>query len=44
MATIVQRVLNSGQKDDGGFGITDDEKEQLIQAMEDLQIKPNDDK
>ena len=26
------------------IGITDDEKEQLIQAMEDLQIKPNDDK
>tara|TARA_B100001063_G_C16745780_1_gene547406 strand:- start:265 stop:615 length:351 start_codon:yes stop_codon:yes gene_type:complete len=44
MATIVQRVLNSGQKDDGSFGITDDEKEQLLEAMEELQIKPNDNK
>tara|TARA_R110001599_G_scaffold157448_1_gene343604 strand:- start:22 stop:369 length:348 start_codon:yes stop_codon:yes gene_type:complete len=43
MATIVQRALNSGQKEDGGFGISDDEKEQLLEAMEELQIKTNND-
>ena len=41
MATIVQRALNTGQKDDGSFGISDDEKEQLLEAMEELQIKNN---
>tara|TARA_R110002153_G_scaffold126589_1_gene273962 strand:- start:226 stop:573 length:348 start_codon:yes stop_codon:yes gene_type:complete len=43
MATIVQRALNSGQKEDGGFGISDDEKDQLLEAMEELQIKTNND-
>ena len=39
MATIVQRALNTGQKDDGSFGISDEEKQQLLEAMEDLQGK-----
>jgi len=41
MATIIQRVLNSGQKDDGEYGISEGEKEQLLKAMEELQFKPN---
>jgi hypothetical protein len=41
MATIIQRVLNSGQQDDGSFGISDEEKDQLLKTMEDLQIKPH---
>lgn len=43
MATIVQRVLQNGQKDDGSFGISEDEKEQLLQVMNDLQIDPKTD-
>ena len=39
MATIVQRALTTGQKDDGSFGISDEEKQQLLEAMEDLQGK-----
>ena len=39
IATIVQRALNTGQKDDGSFGISDEEKQQLLEAMEDLQGK-----
>jgi hypothetical protein len=39
MATIVQRALNTGQKDDGSFGISDEEKQQLLEVMEDLQGK-----
>jgi hypothetical protein len=39
MATIVQRVLNTGQKDDGSFSISEEEKQQLLETMEDLQGK-----
>lgn len=39
MATIVQRALQAGQNDDGSFGISDEEKAQLLEAMEDLQDK-----
>ena len=42
MATIVQRALQSGQNEDGSFGISDEEKAQLLEAMEDLQIKKDD--
>jgi hypothetical protein len=42
MATIVQRALQSGQNEDGSFGISDEEKSQLLEAMEDLQIKKDD--
>ena len=30
MATIIQRALNSSSSDDGGFGISDEEKVQLL--------------
>lgn len=30
MATIIQRALNSSSSDDGGFGISDEEKAQLL--------------
>ena len=39
MATIVQRALNTGQKDDGSFSISEEEKQQLLETMEDLQGK-----
>jgi|TARA_R110000824_G_scaffold393878_2_gene593307 hypothetical protein len=38
MATIVQRALQN-INDDGGFGISDEEKDQLLAEMEKLQIK-----
>ena len=38
MATIIQRAVNS-ENEDGGFGITDDEKDQLMAEMEKLQVK-----
>ena len=41
MATIVQRVLQSGQKEDGSFGISEEEKSQLLEAIDELQINPN---
>ena len=37
MATIVQRALQT-QTADGDFSISDDEKEQLLEAMRDLNI------
>jgi len=39
MATIVQRALQT-QTADGDFTISDDEKEQLLEAMKDLNINP----
>lgn len=38
MATLVQRVLNSSSED-GGLGISDEEKAQLLEEMEKLQNK-----
>jgi len=38
MATLVQRALNS-TTEDGGLGISDDEKTQLLEEMEKLQTK-----
>tara|TARA_B100000780_G_scaffold209909_1_gene149943 strand:+ start:1132 stop:1467 length:336 start_codon:yes stop_codon:yes gene_type:complete len=38
MATIIQRAVNT-VTDDGGLGITDEEKEALLVEMEKLQIK-----
>ena len=38
MATIIQRAVNTAT-DDGGFGITDEEKDALMAEMEKLQIK-----
>ena len=38
MATLVQRALNSSNED-GGLGISDEEKTQLLEEMEKLQTK-----
>ena len=38
MATLVQRALNSSNED-GGLGISDEEKAQLLEEMEKLQNK-----
>jgi hypothetical protein len=38
MATIIQRAVNS-ESEDGGLGITEEEKEQLMAEMEKLQVK-----
>ena len=38
MATLVQRALNS-TNEDGGLGISDEEKAQLLEEMEKLQTK-----
>ena len=38
MVTIVQRALQN-INEDGGFGISDEEKDQLLAEMEKLQIK-----
>ena len=38
MATLVQRALNS-TTEDGGLGISDEEKAQLLEEMEKLQTK-----
>jgi len=38
MATLVQRALNS-TSEDGGLGISDEEKAQLLEEMEKLQSK-----
>ena len=40
MATIVQRALQNAN-DDGGLGISDEEKEQLLSEMEKLQKDKN---
>ena len=38
MATIIQRAVNT-ESEDGGFGITDEEKDQLMAEMEKLQVR-----
>jgi len=38
MATLVQRALNSSNEE-GGLGISDEEKQQLLEEMEKLQNK-----
>tara|TARA_R100000908_G_C3750578_1_gene145203 strand:+ start:1817 stop:2152 length:336 start_codon:yes stop_codon:yes gene_type:complete len=38
MATLVQRALNSSTEE-GGLGISDEEKQQLLEEMEKLQSK-----
>ena len=37
MATIIQRALNSTSTDDGGFGISDEEKAQLLAEIDKIQ-------
>ena len=34
MATIIQRVINNNSNDDGGLGISDEEKAQLLAEMD----------
>tara|TARA_R110002110_G_scaffold109010_1_gene271972 strand:+ start:99 stop:446 length:348 start_codon:yes stop_codon:yes gene_type:complete len=34
MSTIIQRALNNGTTEDGGFGLTENEKKQLFQEIE----------
>ena len=41
MATIIQRAVNSSSED-GGLGITEDEKDALLAEMEKIQIKKED--
>jgi hypothetical protein len=41
MATIVQRALNN-QTEDGGFGISEEEKQQLLEEMDKLKNTNND--
>ena len=41
MATIIQRAVNSSNED-GGLGITEDEKEALLAEMEKIQTKKED--
>jgi hypothetical protein len=36
MATIVQRILNSTENEDGGLGISEAEKAQLMEELENL--------
>ena len=38
MATIIQRVINSNQNDDGNLGISEEEKAQLMAEMDKLNI------
>ena len=37
MATIIQRVINNSQTDDGSFGISEEEKAQLLAEMDKIQ-------
>ena len=41
MATIIQRVINNNTTDDGNFGISEEEKKQLLDEMDKLQIGKN---
>lgn len=41
MATIVQRALQT-ETADGDFSISDEEKDQLLEAMKELQVDPKD--
>ena len=41
MATIIQRVLQT-ETADGDFSMSDEEKEQLLEAMKDLNIEKDD--
>ena len=42
MATIVQRALNSESSDDGNFGMTEEEKAQLLTEVKNFTPKKND--
>jgi hypothetical protein len=42
MATIAQRALNSESSDDGNFGMTEEEKAQLLTEVKNFTPKKND--
>jgi hypothetical protein len=42
MSTIIQRALASGRSEEEGFGMTEEEKRQLLNEVE--KFKPKDDK
>jgi methanogenic corrinoid protein MtbC1 len=40
MATIVQRAVNTNTNDDGNFGMTEEEKSQLLNEVKNFQLPP----
>ena len=42
MSTIIQRALNTGATEDSGFGLTENEKKQLFQEIENFNGDKND--
>jgi methanogenic corrinoid protein MtbC1 len=40
MATIVQRAINTNTNDDGNFGMTEEEKSQLLNEVKNFQLPP----
>jgi hypothetical protein len=41
MSTIIQRVLNSSSSSDGGYGITEEEKAQLLTEIQKIHTENN---
>lgn len=40
MATIIQRAVNTNANDDGSFGMTEEEKAQLLNEVKNFQLPP----
>jgi methanogenic corrinoid protein MtbC1 len=40
MATIIQRAVNTNTNDDGNFGMTEEEKSQLLNEVKNFQLPP----
>lgn len=40
MATIIQRAVNTNTNDDGNFGMTEEEKAQLLNEVKNFQLPP----
>jgi methanogenic corrinoid protein MtbC1 len=40
MATIIQRAVNTNTNDDGSFGMTEEEKSQLLNEVKNFQLPP----
>jgi hypothetical protein len=40
MATIIQRAVNTNTNDDGSFGMTEEEKAQLLNEVKNFQLPP----
>ena len=43
MATIIQRAVNTNTNDDGSFGMTEEEKAQLLNEVKNFQLPPGND-